>query len=88
VISNFFKLGLTPSQIMIAEYIKSNPRSTTVEYIRYLPMSEATIRRALERLLKLGVIEVIDIEDKGRRAYSVAEYGGYSPDDYKKGGNR
>lgn len=86
--NNLFTLGLTPSQIMVAEYIKSNPRSTTVDFIRYLPMSEATIRRGLERLLRLGVIEVIDIEEKGRRAYSVADYGGYSPDDYKKGGNR
>ena len=70
-IGNIFELGLTPSQIMIAQYLKSNPESGIPEMALYLPMSEKTIRRAIERLLKLGVAEVADIETKGKKLYSI-----------------
>jgi len=73
---NIFELGLTPSQIMLARYIGSNPGSSILEYVTYLPMSERTIRRGLKKLLELGVIDVIEIEEKGRKLYSVPEYGG------------
>jgi DNA-binding transcriptional ArsR family regulator len=73
---NVFELGLTPSQIMLAKFIGSNPGSCVEEYVTYLPMSERTIRRGLKKLVELGVVEVIEIEEKGRKIYSVPEYGG------------
>lgn len=80
---NLFKLGLTPSQLIVAQYLFSNPDSSVHDIAIYVPASEKTIRRALKRLEDLGVVEVTDVREHGRKSYSVANYGGYSMEDYE-----